>query len=93
MVLDIEEDEEETLVILGRPFFITSGCLIDFLDEKVTIRVENDEEVTLDALKSVDFSPKVQTCNELNDLTSQPSMNEPLRTNPKPNPIKVQPFC
>lgn len=79
VVLDMEENEEEAYVILGRPFFVTNGVLIDVLEGIVTMRVE-DEDVIFDVFKTMDFSPKVQSCNKLNDLTSKPTMDKPLST-------------
>lgn len=59
VVLDMEENEEETLMILGRLFLATSRALIDVLKGIVTMRVE-DEEITFDVLKTMDFHLKVQ---------------------------------
>lgn len=55
----MEENEEETLMILGRLFLATSRALIDVLKGIVTMRVE-DEEITFDVLKTMDFHLKVQ---------------------------------
>lgn len=82
IVLDIEEDEEITW-ILGRPFVSMSRALIDVREGKVAMRVE-DEEVTFDVLKFMDFTLKVQTCN---NLTSKPSMVKP----PRAQPLKIEP--
>lgn len=59
VVLDMEENEEETPMILGRLFLATSRALIDVLKGIVTMRVE-DEEITFDVLKTMDFHLKVQ---------------------------------
>lgn len=79
IMLDMEEDEE-TLVILGRPFLATSKVLIDVLKGKIIMRVE-DEEIAFEILKSMNFPPKVQYCDKLDDFTSKSSMAKPLRTN------------
>lgn len=56
-LLDMKDDEEIPL-ILGRPFLTTIGVLIDVQQGKVTMRVK-DEDVTFDALKAMDFPPKI----------------------------------
>lgn len=48
VILDKEEDEDIP-VIMGKPFLTTSGALIDVLEWKITLRVEN-EEVIFDVL-------------------------------------------
>lgn len=78
IVLKMEEDGEIPL-ILRRPFLATSEALINVREEKVTMRVE-DEEITFNVLKSMNFSHKVQSCNKLDDLASKPSMQKPPRT-------------
>lgn len=87
IVFDIEEDGQIPL-ILGRPFLPchTSGAQIDVTEGKVIMRVE-DKQVTFNALKSRDFTPKFQTCNKVDDLTSRPIMAKPTRT----QPLKIEP--
>lgn len=80
ILINMEEDEEISL-ILGRLFLATSGALIGVRECKVTMRVE-DEKVTFNALKSMEFTLKVQTCNKLDDLTSNQTLMAEPRTNP-----------
>lgn len=42
VVLDLEEDELEPSVKLGRPFLSMSGALIDILKRMVTLTVEDE---------------------------------------------------
>lgn len=65
-MLYLEEDGEFPL-ILGRPFLAMSRALIYVREGKVTMKVE-DEEVAFKVLKSIDFPPKVQSRNKLDDL-------------------------
>lgn len=50
VVVDQDENEPETHVILGRPFLATSGALIDVLEGTITLRV-GEEKVAHDVLK------------------------------------------
>lgn len=75
------EEVEKISMILGRPFIATRGVLINVLEGKVPMRIE-DELVTFGVLKSMDFHSIVKYCNKLNDLTSKLRMVEPSRTNP-----------
>ncbi|XP_076952020.1 uncharacterized protein LOC143625620 [Bidens hawaiensis] len=51
VILDIEADDQVPL-ILGRPFLRTAKALIDVFDEKITLRV-GEENVTFDVVKSM----------------------------------------
>lgn len=55
--IDIDEEEMQTQVILGRLLLATSGALIDVLEGTVTSRVR-DDKVTLDVLACNNPSPK-----------------------------------
>lgn len=74
-ILDMKEDSEVP-VILGRPFFATTGALIDVRKGKLILRAE-DHEVTFDMFESTNstntsdlrFSNKTNTapCGEACD--------------------------
>ena len=60
IVLDMEEDREVPL-ILGRPFIVTSNTLIDVQQEKLTLRVQ-DEEVTFNVFKTMKYPSNHDEC-------------------------------
>ncbi|XP_076939529.1 uncharacterized protein LOC143608361 [Bidens hawaiensis] len=53
VVLDMDADEKVP-IILGRPFLRTAKALIDMYDEKITLRV-GDENVTYDVARSMRY--------------------------------------
>lgn len=65
MLLELDEEEPETQVILRKPFLITSGILNDVLEGAITLRVRS-EKVTLYMIK-------------WNNQITQNTMSEPLR--------------
>lgn len=66
IMLDMKGGKQIPL-ILRRPFFSMGKALIDLQQEKLKMRVE-DEEVTFDVFKAVDFSPKVHSSTQVDDL-------------------------
>ena len=58
VVLDMEEDQE-ILVILGRPFLATGRTLIDVHSGNLTLRV-NDEEVKFNIYQTMKFLNKAR---------------------------------
>ncbi|XP_075674887.1 uncharacterized protein LOC142644092 [Castanea sativa] len=65
IVLDMDEDEEIPL-ILGPPFLATGRTLIDVQQGKLVLRVEEDE-VTFDVFKSMEFLPETHSCFQISD--------------------------
>ena len=57
IVLDMEEDREVPL-ILGRPFLATSRTLIDVHQDKLILRVQ-DEQVTFNVFEAMKFPSDV----------------------------------
>lgn len=66
IVLDMEEDGEIPL-ILGRTFLVTGRILIDVQQGKLLLGVQ-DEQVTFDVFKVINFPSKVHSCFQTNDL-------------------------
>ena len=60
IVLDMEEDREIPL-ILGRPFLATGQTLIDVLQGKLTLRVQ-DEEVTFNIFDAMKYPSNNDEC-------------------------------
>ena len=67
VVLDMEEDCEVP-IILGRPFLATGKALIDVHNEKLTLRV-NEEEVKFNIYNTLQYPNEVHSCNRI-DLIS-----------------------
>ncbi|GKB71932.1 hypothetical protein Tco_0933344 [Tanacetum coccineum] len=51
------DEDKKVPLILGRPFLSTSRCLVDVYENKMTLRVD-DEEVIFYIDKSMKYSPK-----------------------------------
>ena len=69
IVLDIEEDQD-ILIILGRPFLATRRTLIDVQKGELTIRVQ-DEQVTFKVFKTHKFPSKDNCCFQIDTVDQQ----------------------
>jgi len=75
VVLEMEEDVEIPL-LLGRPFLKTAGALIDVRDEKMTLRV-GDEQVVFDMSKATKRPSDEGDCYRVDVV--EPIIQEHLR--------------
>ncbi|XP_075081450.1 uncharacterized protein LOC142166333 [Nicotiana tabacum] len=78
IVLDYEADEEVS-IILGRPFLATGGVIIDVREEKLKMRVDN-EEITFNVYKALKLLKHYEdlcmiTVVELKGIEQSPYMN------------------
>ncbi|XP_030924850.1 uncharacterized protein LOC115951859 [Quercus lobata] len=65
IVLDMDEDEEIPL-ILGRPFLATGRTLIDVQQEKLVLRVGEDE-ITFEVFKPMKFPSETHSSFQISD--------------------------
>ncbi|PON51069.1 Aspartic peptidase domain containing protein [Parasponia andersonii] len=63
IVLDMEEDQE-ILIILGRPFLATRRTLIDVQKGQLILRVQ-EEQVTFNVFKAMKYPTKVDSCSRI----------------------------
>jgi len=73
IILDTEEDENVP-IILGHPFLSTSRNLIDVQQERLTLRL-NDEEVVFKVFNSLKHYFTINTCHSISTATSFVSLN------------------
>ncbi|XP_075521478.1 uncharacterized protein LOC142554694 [Primulina tabacum] len=69
VILDMEEDQE-TLLIFGRPFLATGKALIDVHKGELTLSV-GGEEVTFNIYNTIRGPNVVSTCNSIDSCVSQ----------------------
>ena len=66
VVMDIEEDPEIP-ILLGRPFLVTAGVVIDMKNGKIKVEV-NDESIVFDVYKLIKTSPPIEVCERINSI-------------------------
>ena len=66
VMVDMEEDPEIP-ILLGRPFLMTAGAVIDMKNGKIKIEV-NDESIVFYVFKMIRTIPFFEVCGEINSL-------------------------
>ena len=66
IVIDMEEDPEIP-ILLGRPFLVTAGVVIDMKNGKIKVEV-NDESIVFDVYKLIKTSPPIEVCERINSI-------------------------
>ncbi|XP_061351842.1 uncharacterized protein LOC133296801 [Gastrolobium bilobum] len=61
VILDMEEEDTESPLLLGRPFLATARSLIDVEQWKLMLRV-NEETVTIDVFEAIKHPVDVEDC-------------------------------
>ncbi|XP_061345885.1 uncharacterized protein LOC133291615, partial [Gastrolobium bilobum] len=61
VILDMEEEDTESPLLLGRPFLATARSLIDVEQGKLMLRV-NEETVTIDVFEAIKHPVDVEDC-------------------------------
>ncbi|XP_061338968.1 uncharacterized protein LOC133285716 [Gastrolobium bilobum] len=61
VILDMEEEDTESPLLLGRPFLATARSLIDVEQAKLMLRV-NEETITIDVFEAIKHPIDVEDC-------------------------------
>ena len=66
VVMNMEEDPDIP-ILLGRPFLVTAGVVIDMKNGKIKVEV-NDESIVFDVYKMIKTSPPIEVYGRINSI-------------------------
>ena len=69
VIMDIEEDAE-ILLILGRPFMLTTNCVVDMGKGNLEMSVD-DQKVTFNLFDAAKHSIDRSVCSKMNEIENE----------------------
>ncbi|XP_061337783.1 uncharacterized protein LOC133284731, partial [Gastrolobium bilobum] len=77
VILDMEEEDTESPLLLGKPFLATARSLIDVEQGKLMLRV-NEETITIDVFEAIKHHVDVEDCFRIDIIQEEKPVVEEL---------------